>query len=123
MAYEVLTERGYQPEAVLMDMYCSGEPAQIFQEMADVGLFRQMAFHSHTSQYGTLSRGPRMLPDEYRDVFNQRLDEIQQGVFAREWEAERKAGYPVFNRLKAEALSHPINAMEDHLKALLKEDE
>ncbi len=120
LSYEVLTERGLQPEAVIMDLYGSGEAAEIFHEMATVGLFRQAAFHSHTSQYGTLSRGPRALPDSYRDVLNHTLDEIQEGVFSREWEAERRAGYPVFDRLKAEVQAHPLNAVEDRVQALLK---
>lgn len=119
MAYELLAERGYQPEAVLMELYASGEPAQVFKEMAEVGLFRQMSFHSHTSQYGTLSRGPRMLPDDFRATLAQALDAIQQGAFAREWEAERQAGYPVFERLKAEALAHPINEVEDRLRKMV----
>jgi ketol-acid reductoisomerase len=119
MAYELLTERGYQPEAVLMELYASGEPAQVFKEMAKVGLFRQMSFHSHTSQYGTLSRGPRVLPDDFRATLAQALDAIQQGSFAQEWEAERQAGYPVFERLKAEALAHPINEVEDRLREIV----
>jgi ketol-acid reductoisomerase len=117
LAFEVLSERGYQPEVMIMDMYQSGEPSQIFQEAAAVGLFRQMAFHSRTSQYGTLSRGPLMLPDEFKDMLNQRLDDIQNGVFSREWEAEREAGFPVFNRLRAEALAHPMNEVEERLRA------
>jgi ketol-acid reductoisomerase len=119
MAYELLTERGYQPEAVLMELYASGEPAQVFKEMAEVGLFRQMSFHSHTSQYGTLSRAPGVLPDDFRATLAQALDAIQQGSFAREWEAERQAGYPVFERLKAEALAHPINQVEDRLRKMV----
>jgi ketol-acid reductoisomerase len=120
MAYELLTEHGYQPEAVLMELYASGEPAQVFKEMAEVGLFRQMSFHSHTSQYGTLSRGPQVLPDDFRATLAQALDAIQQGSFAREWEAERQAGYPVFERLKAEALAHPINQVEDRLREMVR---
>jgi ketol-acid reductoisomerase len=119
MAYELLTERGYQPEAVLMELYASGEPAQVFKEMAEVGLFRQMSFHSHTSQYGTLSRGPQVLPDDFRATLAQALDAIQRGSFAQEWEAERQAGYPVFERLKAEALAHPINEVEDRLRKMV----
>ncbi len=122
MAYELLTERGYQPEAVLLELYGSGEAAKIFQEMAEVGLFRQMSFHSHTSQYGTLSRGPRVLPDSFRAILARTLDEIQQGLFAREWESERQAGYPVFERLKAEALVHQINEVEDRLRRMGRGD-
>jgi len=120
VAFEVLTERGYQGEAVLMELYSSGEPSQVMREMAEIGLFRQMPLHSRTSQYGTLTRLSRALPDDFRKVFTRALDEIRHDVFAREWEAERRAGYPVFERLKSEALRHPINEVEDRLREMLR---
>ena len=36
------------------------------------------------------------------------LDDIRDDAFAREWEAERQAGYPVFDRVKSETLAHEI---------------
>jgi ketol-acid reductoisomerase len=118
LAYELLVEKGYQPEAVLMEMYGSGEASQVFAEFARVGLFQQMRFHSQTSQYGTLTRSPRVIPDAFKETLAQVLADIQAGTFAREWEAERRAGYPVFNRLKAEALAHEINQAEERMRAL-----
>ena len=116
LAYETLTEEGYQPEAVLMEAYASGEAARVFQKMADVGLFRQMRFHSHTSQYGTLTRSRRLLPEDFQKTLQEVIDGIRQGRFAEEWERERADGYPVFERLREEALSHPINRTEERLK-------
>jgi ketol-acid reductoisomerase len=118
LTYELLVEEGFQPEAVLMELYGSGEAAQVFEEMAKVGMFRQMSFHSQTSQYGTLSRGPRVLPDAFKSTLAGILDEIRAGTFAEEWEAEREAGYPVFERLKAEALAHEINQVEERLQEI-----
>ncbi|MBN1975894.1 MAG: ketol-acid reductoisomerase [Anaerolineae bacterium] len=120
LTYELLVEEGFQPEAVLMELYGSGEAAQVFEEMARVGLFRQMSFHSQTSQYGTLSRGPRVLPDAFKSTLAGILEEIRAGVFAQEWEAEREAGYPVFERLKAEALAHEINQVEERLQEIMQ---
>jgi ketol-acid reductoisomerase len=118
LTYELLVEEGFQPEAVLMELYGSGEAAQVFEEMARAGLFRQMSFHSQTSQYGTLSRGPRVLPDTFKTTLAEILGEIRAGTFAQEWEAEREAGYPVFKRLKAEALAHEINRVEERLREI-----
>ncbi len=56
MAFEFLVEKGFPPEMVALEMYGSGEAAEIFREMARVGFFKQTRFHSQTSQYGTLSR-------------------------------------------------------------------
>jgi ketol-acid reductoisomerase len=120
MAFELLTEKGYPPEAILLELYASGELAQVAHEMADVGLFRQMSLHSRTSQYGSLSRGPQIVPDDFRAILARLLDDIQQGTFAREWEAERQGGYSTFERLKAEALRHPINDAEDRLREMMQ---
>jgi ketol-acid reductoisomerase len=120
LTYELLVEEGFQPEAVLMELYGSGEAAQVFEEMAKVGMFRQMSFHSQTSQYGTLSRGPRVLPDTFKATLAGILGEIHAGTFAKEWEAEREAGYPVFKRLKAEALAHEINQAEERLQEITR---
>jgi len=59
-----------------------------------------------------MSRGEVVIPEGVRDLFRARLKEIQLGSFAREWEMERLLGYPVFKKLRAQALAHPINAAE-----------
>ena len=35
-------------------MYLSKEPAEVFDRIAEQGLFGQLTLHSHTSQYGQL---------------------------------------------------------------------
>jgi ketol-acid reductoisomerase len=119
LAFEILTKQGFPAEAVIMELYGSGEAAQIFKEMAEVGLFQQMSFHSQTSQYGTLSRGPKMLPDNFRVKMQEALNAIRDGSFATEWEAEQKAGYPEFKRLKETGLAHPINEAEKSLQRIV----
>jgi ketol-acid reductoisomerase len=65
-----------------------------------MGFFAQMELHSHTSQYGSMTRGGRFINEDIAQTMRQNLDEIRSGAFAREWEAERKAGLPVFNQIK-----------------------
>jgi ketol-acid reductoisomerase len=112
LSFEVLVEAGFPPEMVALELYGSGEAAEIFRQMARVGLVRQMRLHSQTSQYGTLSRGPSMLPEDARDRLRAALDGIRSGRFAAEWRAEQASGYPVFSRLRREAEAHAINAAE-----------
>ncbi|UCC67129.1 MAG: ketol-acid reductoisomerase, partial [Armatimonadota bacterium] len=118
-SFEFLTEKGYQPEAVLMELWGSKEAAEVLEQMADVGIFQQMGFHSPTSQYGTLSRMESALPAETRECMEAALEEIKDGSFAGEWEAEQAAGYPVFTRLKEEALRHPVNELEREVRKLV----
>ncbi len=117
-AFEFLTENGYQPEAVLMELWGSKEAAEVLEQMADVGIFRQMDFHSPTSQYGTLTHMESALPPETRLCMEAALEEIKDGSFAREWELEQASGYPVFTRLKQAAFSHPLNEVEERVRKL-----
>ena len=112
LSYEVLVEAGFPKEMVALELYGSGEASEIFRQMARRGLFRQMRLHSQTSQYGTLSRAKRMLPDEAKAGFRQALEEIRSGAFAREWTEEQERGYPVFEDLRKRASEHPVNEAE-----------
>jgi ketol-acid reductoisomerase len=112
LSYEVLVEAGFPPEMVALELYGSGEAAEVFHQMATVGIINQMQLHSRTSQYGTLSRGPRMLPEETRDRLRAALAGIRSGAFAKEWAREQAAGHPNFERLRAEARAHDINRAE-----------
>ncbi|MBI4167306.1 MAG: ketol-acid reductoisomerase [Acidobacteria bacterium] len=119
--FEFLVEKGYPPEIVALEMYGTGEAAEIFGEMARAGLFKQMKLHSPTSRYGTLS-GAQNLPfrDQLRPFMSQVLDQVRDGRFAQKWQKEQQAGYPVFKRLVAEAEAHPINEAEVRMRKLLK---
>jgi ketol-acid reductoisomerase len=113
LSFEVLVEQGFDPEMVALELYGSFEAAEVMAEMARMGFFKQMRLHSQTSQYGTLSRGPRVLPDAFKETFGKALEEIRSGRFAREWQREQEEGYPTFHRLVEEALAHPLNAAEE----------
>lgn len=82
---DVLLKKGLPPEAVLIEMYLSGEMSYTYRKMAEVGIVNQLQFHSHTSQYGAMSRGIRYMKLPLREKFEQTFDEIDSGSFAREW--------------------------------------
>jgi len=113
LSFEVLVEDGFDPEMAALELYGSYEAAEVLHAMAEQGFFHQMHLHSHTSQYGTLSRGPRVLPDSMKRTFRRALEEIRSGRFAREWRREQEAGYPNFRQLWEQAEAHPMNAAEE----------
>jgi ketol-acid reductoisomerase len=84
-AISVLLENGLPPEAVLVEMYMSEEMAYTYHKMAQVGLVRQTAFHSPTSQYGAMSRGARFLGMGLKSRMKRIYAEIESGDFAQEW--------------------------------------
>jgi ketol-acid reductoisomerase len=116
LSYEVLTQMGYTPEAVLLETYMSGELGEVASSLAKDGLVTQLPFHSRTSQYGQLIYADRVMPDNYRDLIKELVKEIKTGEFAKDWQLEQILGYPVFNKLLKEAFDHPINEAERKLK-------
>jgi ketol-acid reductoisomerase len=121
-AFEFLVAQGFPEEMVALELYGSGEAAEIFHQMSQTGFFKQMAFHSQTSQYGTLTRERRLDSAVVREAMQKAIEEIRSGAFANEWAAEQKAGYPVFQQLKREALGHRLNEVEEKLRPLIHTD-
>jgi len=120
-AYEFLVAQGFPPEMVALEMYGSGEAAEIFREMARVGFFKQMRLHSQTSQYGTLSRALNIpFQRGLQSFMDHALSAIRDGTFVEEWRREQEQGYPLLKKLRTQAEEHPLNGAESTMRELLK---
>ena len=83
---KVLLEEGqYPPEAVMVEIYMSGEFSYGLKEMAEFGIVEQMDHHSPTSQYGSMTHGATFMDERLPELMRKGLKEIQSGKFAREW--------------------------------------
>lgn len=111
--FEMGVEAGFSPELMVMELYASGETAEIMRAMAHNGFFRQMTHHSTTSQYGTLSRGPELVTAAMRakgrELF---LRDIRGGAFVKEWSEEQARGSEKLHALRQKALAHPMSQVE-----------
>jgi ketol-acid reductoisomerase len=107
-AIQTLIDAGYPVEAVMVELILSGEFAYSMQKIVEMGFFPQMELHSHTSQYGSMTRSVRHMNPQIAQSMRDVLEEIRSGAFAREWEAEQKAGLPVFQQIKEMRNQHPI---------------
>ena len=97
--FDVVTEEyGVSPEAAILELYASGELAEIAKLMAEIGLFEQMKFHSTTSQFGTMLWMHRFY-DDFKKKIESTASYIWSGEFAKEWSLEQSVGKPMFNRL------------------------
>jgi len=74
---------------------------------------------SNTAQYGDLTRGPRVIPEETKKEMKKILGEIQDGKFAKEWILECRANKPVFNALTKKGEEHPIEDVGSKLRAMM----
>jgi ketol-acid reductoisomerase len=115
-AYEVLHQAGFSDEAILYEMFLSKEPVEVFERIADEGLFGQLPHHSHTSQYGQLRAVAADNGAWLRERFTHILtDDILAGHFAHEWSDVQARGLQRLEQLRADALKSPIAQAEKRL--------
>lgn len=122
-AMETLIEAGYPPEAVLMELFMSGELAYSLEKAAELGMIKQWDLHSHTSQYGSMTRSARFADLDLQSRMKGVLEEIRSGSFAREWQSEQAAGLPVFRQAKEMMKYHPIVEWEERTKRAFRKKE
>lgn len=113
-AIYTLLDAGYPPEAVLIEMYMSGEMSYTYQAMAKVGLVKQVNFHSQTSQYGSMSRGIKFRKLPLRPKMEEILGQIQNGEFTEEW--KKTLTKLKFKIIKFFATRQKINRIENQVR-------
>ncbi|MFI5364027.1 MAG: ketol-acid reductoisomerase [Candidatus Binatia bacterium] len=114
-AIDTLVEAGYPPEAVLMELYLSGELAYSFLKIRELGMLKQHELHSHTSQYGTITRSARYadLESSLRQKMRESLEEIRSGAFAKEWSSDRADKLELLKQVRAMQASLPMTQWEN----------
>jgi ketol-acid reductoisomerase len=117
----VMSRAGIPLEAIMTELMLSGEIERSYRLLRLEGYAGQMRYHSPTSQYGQMSRADRYDGLDVAALMREVLSDIESGKFADEWEAERDAGYPNLQRLRAEKLSPEVVAFEADLRARLGE--
>ena len=119
---EIGVAAGLPPEAMALDLYLSGEAAETFHAMADLGFFEQAALHYVTSQYGGMMRTIEFDREPLRQHLQRIIDDVRSGEFARRLAAERATGYKKFNSLrKLAGTANPFSPIEARIKAALEE--
>ena len=89
--------------------------------MADFGFFKQMKYHSTTSQYGTLTRGETLLNDEIKEKARRFfVDDIKGGAFVNEWSTNHKSASERLAKLWKKSLSHPMSINEDRVIQMIQ---
>ncbi|HEX4820154.1 MAG TPA: NAD(P)-binding domain-containing protein [Acidimicrobiales bacterium] len=117
----VMLEHGIPIEAILTELFLSGEVERTYRLVRLEGGAAQTLHHSPTSQYGQLSRIGRYDHLDVTTTMRELVDDITSGRFADEWDAERDAGYPKLDALRAKALAPEILAFEEDLRLKLGE--
>jgi ketol-acid reductoisomerase len=121
-AIDTLVEAGYPPEAVLLELYLSGELAYTFEKMREVGLMQQMDFHSRTSQYGTVTRSARFmtLDESIKEKMSTVLEEIRSGSFAEEWSNQQTKAKDLFEKIREARDKMPVAKWDQKTRTAFK---
>ncbi len=117
----VMLEHGIPIEAILTELFLSGEVERTYRLVRLEGGASQTLHHSPTSQYGQLSRVGRYDHLDVASTMRELVDDITSGRFTDEWDAEREAGYPKLEALRTKALAPEILAFEEDLRLRLGE--
>jgi ketol-acid reductoisomerase len=109
-AYEVLSEAGCSPEAIMLEFYASGEEMELAKAHMEIGLFHQLRLHSMTSQYGQEVTARLSAEDEMHEKNRLRrvIGRIKDGSFDREWQLEQQQNMPTFRQVRRENFQHPM---------------
>lgn len=114
-----LLSQGIPMEAILTELYMSGEVERNYRLLKEVGFVGQLGFHSPTSQYGQLSRRGSFDELDFGTPMQKLLDDITSGRFADEWDHESHEGYPRLEELKRTHAGPGIQAFEEEMRSRL----
>lgn len=110
---------GIPLEAVLTELFMSGEVERSYRLLREVGFTGQFGFHSPTSQYGQLSRRGAYDTLDVAAIMKRLTEDIGSGRFADEWDAEAEAGFGKLDALRAQFAGPAIQAMESAMRSEL----
>jgi len=115
--FETLVEAGYAPEMAYFE--CLHEVKLIVDLLYEGGVANMHYSISNTAEYGSLTRGPRIITGETKVEMKRILADIQSGEFAKEFILENQAGAPKMKALRRLSKEHPVEATGEHLRGMM----
>lgn len=120
LAFEVGVGAGLEPESLVLELYQSGEMAEVFRSFAERGFYRAVVEHGATAQFGGYLRTLDLDVEAMRSRFVAVLDDIRSGGFARTFQAEAEAGSPALELIAAmTAGDDPMTRAEEWVRNAL----
>ena len=116
--FETLVEAGYQPEIAYFE--CMHEVKLIVDLIYQGGLSYMRYSISNTAEYGDLTRGPRIIPDQTKAEMKKILSEVTSGEFAKEWVNEHRTGLKKFTKLYEKDHNSQLEKVGRRLRKMMK---
>lgn len=119
-AYEALVEAGCSPEAIILDLYASGESIKWAEYGRDLGAFERMKRASQTAQFGHLVWSQQYFDHEAALKGARKIiGNIKDGSFYKALKAQKRANLNQVEDTKAANNAHEMMKREDGLYRLL----
>ncbi|MCJ2077217.1 ketol-acid reductoisomerase [Methylobacterium sp. E-016] len=115
--FETLVEAGYAPEMAYFE--CLHEVKLIVDLIYEGGIANMNYSISNTAEYGEYVTGPRIVTSETKAEMKRVLDDIQSGIFTRNWMLENKVGQTSFKATRAKLARHPIEEVGAKLRGMM----
>ena len=120
LAFQVGVQAGLPAEALVLELYMSGEMAATLQAFADTGFMRSVALHGPTAAYGGFLRTLAIDRAAMQRQFQETLQDIRGGAFAARLQAEQAAGFPTMATIRQlVGGDDPMSAAEAGVRAAL----
>lgn len=118
--YEALVEAGCSPEAVMLDLYASGESVKWAEAGRDYGAFERMKIASHTAQFGHLVWSKQYFDrDKTLDGMRRMIGNIKNGSFMKALSEQRRANMRAVESAEKDNDAHPMMVEEEKLYRFL----
>ena len=122
-AFQVGTQAGLPAEAMVVELYMSGEMARTLQAFADNGFFRSVTWHGLSAAYGGFLRTTEIDMEAIQRHFAQILEDIRSGGFARRFQDEQANGYPTLAAIQSITSGQdPMTHAEERVRKALDRD-
>jgi ketol-acid reductoisomerase len=113
LAFDVGVQNGLPPEALVLELYKSGEMSTTFRTFAESGFLRSVLGHGYVATFGGFQGTMGVNRDAMQAHFEKVYADIDSGRFAAELQEEQDKGYPTVAVIR-EFLSaeNPMTAAE-----------
>ncbi len=116
LAFQVGLDAGLPAEAMVLELYGSGEMSQTFAAFARDGFLRSVGAHGVVAAFGGFLRTLEIDAASIREHFARVAAEIEGGGFAAKLQEEMRTGYPTMKLIQAFSQgSDPMSQAEERL--------
>jgi ketol-acid reductoisomerase len=120
VAFDVGVEAGIPAEALVMEMYMSGEMEGVYRAFRETGFLRASEAHGPTALFGGITRTLELDREAIAARFRTVLADIAGGGFARRFQEEAQRGYPMLAVAREMTRGpSPMTDAEDRLRRLM----